>query len=281
MSLATQAKALRLLQQQQFEQVGGNAAIQTNVRIIAATNRDLRQMVAANRFRQDLYYRLSGFTVHLPPLRARLDDLPLLTDHLIHVHSQELNRPIRFITAEARAAIRRHGWPGNVRELRNAIRYAILQSSGEVITLNCLPEELRSSATPVLDPQATGSEAEVGPDIRCLVEQLLSENSHDIYRRVGQLSDKIVLDLVLQHTHGNQVQAAERLGISRATLRVKLRALYGELGEGEPAREDAAKGEVRRGEAGRGETVRGEFGRGASIGDDPDDEASARGELGD
>jgi len=235
MSLPTQAKALRLLQQQQFERVGGNTTIKTNVRIIAATNRDLRQMVAAGRFRQDLYYRLSGFTVHLPPLRARLDDLPLLTDHLIQVHSQELNRPIRFITAEARAAIRRHSWPGNVRELHNAIRYAILHSSGEVITLNCLPEELRSTPPAVTEFPQPVADSEAANDIRRAVEQLLAEDSHDIYRRVGQLADKIVLDIVLQHTHGNQVQAADRLGISRATLRAKLRAIHGDPGKGDPA----------------------------------------------
>ncbi|MFO0905554.1 MAG: sigma-54 dependent transcriptional regulator [Pirellulales bacterium] len=224
MSLSTQAKALRLLQQQQFERVGGNVTIQTDVRIIAATNRDLESMVAEGKFRQDLFYRLAGFTLRMPPLRERLDDVPLLTDYLLRTLSAELSRPIRGITDEARAALQRHQWPGNVRELYSAIRYAIVQSSGEIVTLDCLPEVVRSGG--VSDQPSTIGDAWSG--VRQIIQELLDCGSNDIYRQVGQLVDRALLELVLNHCQGNQLQAAERLGISRVTLRGKLRALRGE-----------------------------------------------------
>ena len=267
MSPSTQAKALRLLQQQQFERVGGNATIQTDVRIIAATNRDLEALVADGRFRQDLFYRLSGFTLRLPPLRERLDDVPLLTDYMVRCLSKELSRPIRRITEAARDALRRHSWPGNVRELHNAVRYAIVQSTGEVLTLECLPESVRgssaaaaeplqqqtgpsqastsstssaSSSSELLPPVAPGaasvavdetrvdSTSEPLPDVRRAALELLASGSTDVYRQVTQLVDRTLLNIVLQETGGNQLQAAERLGISRVTLRAKMRSLKGE-----------------------------------------------------
>lgn len=227
MSLSTQAKALRLLQQQQFERVGGNATIQTDVRIIAATNRDLEAMVVEGRFRQDLYYRLSGFTFRMPPLRERLEDVPLLTDYLLRHLSRELERPIRGITDEARTALQKHHWPGNVRELSNAIRYAIVQSSGEIVTLSCLPEHVRIAN--LESPSATGEDS--WAYVRKVVKHLLACGSNDVYRQVGQLIDRAVLETILQETNGNQLQAAERLGISRVTLRAKLRAIRGEAGD--------------------------------------------------
>ena len=224
MSPSTQAKALRLLQQQQFERVGGNVTIQTDVRIIAATNRDLETLVTEGKFRQDLYYRLAGFTLRMPPLRERLDDIPHLTDYLLRTLSRELERPIRGITDDARAALQRHQWPGNVRELYSAIRYAIVQSSGEIVTQECLPDVVRNGG--VADRITASADAWAG--VRQIVQEMLDCGSNDIYRQLGQIVDRVVLDLVLAQCQGNQLQAAERLGISRVTLRSKLKTLRGD-----------------------------------------------------
>lgn len=231
MSPATQAKALRLLQQQQFERVGGTSTIQTDVRIIAATNKDLWSMVAAGTFREDLFYRLSGFTISLPSLKERADDIPELVDYFVRVLSQDLGKPIRQVSAQARTFLLNHTWPGNVRELFSAIRYAVVRSTGEVITEDCLP--------PTCLPQNESGERslkmtdrQAARDVLQLVRELLATGSNDIYREVQHAIDAIVVEETLKATNGNQLLAAERLGISRMTLRAKTRALIG--GENRP-----------------------------------------------
>jgi two-component system nitrogen regulation response regulator GlnG len=224
MSLSTQAKMLRLLQEQRFERLGGNETIQTDVRVIAATNQDLEEAVAAGRFRQDLLYRLNGFTIHLPPLRERRDDLPLLVDHLIKVSNPGLDRQVRAVSPEARRLLEAYPWPGNVRELQSTIRYALVHATGEVLTAECLPESLRDwTASP--PPGETGIALVAGFDLAAHVNQLLHSGETDIYRKACEAADRVILEAILRHTRGNQVQASELLGISRTTLRAKLRAL--------------------------------------------------------
>lgn len=222
MTPATQAKALRLLQQQQFERVGGNVTISTDVRIIAATNHDLPAMVEEGRFRQDLYYRLSGFTIRLPPLRERMDDLPLLTEHFLRLYNRELGRNVRSLTDQAVALLERHPWPGNIREFQSAIKYAMLQTTGEVITPECLPQSCLGDDVTVAAPQEPADDT---PDLARFVRRLLAEARPDLYRQVTAAVDRVVLEEVLRHVAGHQQQAAEILGISRMTLRSKLRAL--------------------------------------------------------
>src|SRR5262245_9868906 len=137
---ATQAKILRLLQDQTFERVGGNETIHTDVRLIAATNRDLKAWSEKGKFRPDLYYRLSVFTIHLPPLRERGDDLPLLVRHYLRRFNRELGRDVREVAPEALEQLRRHPWPGNVRELQSVLKQALLQASGNVLLPAFLPE---------------------------------------------------------------------------------------------------------------------------------------------
>ena len=221
MTPATQAKALRLLQQQQFERVGGNQTITTDVRIIAATNQDLPSMVEQGRFRQDLYYRLSGFTIQLPPLRERPQDLPVLMEHFIRLYNRELDKQVRSITPEARDFLEHHSWPGNVREFQSAIKYAMVQTTSEVITADCLPQSCRSDAQP---PPAT-TDAATPSDLAQLVRLYLSEGRGDLYRQLMSSVDRVILEEVLRHVAGHQQQAAEILGISRMTLRSKLRSL--------------------------------------------------------
>ncbi len=224
MTPATQSKALRLLQQQQFERVGGNVTITTDVRIIAATNKNLPALVEQGKFRSDLYYRLSGFTVLVPPLRDRTEDIPLLTDHYVQLYNRELEKDVRSITPEVRLALDRHSWPGNVRELQSAMHYAIVHATGNVMTPDFLPKSCLSEAVAGTAP-ATASASDDGGRITKLVARLLAEGKTDIYHRVSTVVDRIVLEEVLNHVGGRQQKAAELLGISRMTLRSKLRAL--------------------------------------------------------
>jgi two-component system nitrogen regulation response regulator GlnG len=219
MSPATQAKVLRLLQQQQFERVGGNETVQADVRLIAATNKNLDEMVSSGRFRTDLLYRLNGFTIHLPPLAERTDDIPLLADHFRRVASQTMGKTVGAVASEVLDVLQSHDWPGNVRELQSAINYAVVHAVGEVITLDCIPPYLRNPPAATVEPDSAGS-----LDIRATTAELLRLGVPDIFRRVTQATERLVLEMVLNHVRGNQVQASDVLGISRTTLRAKLQA---------------------------------------------------------
>ena len=234
MTLATQAKALRLLQQQQFERVGGSETIQTNVRIIAATNKDLADMAGAGQFRQDLFYRLNGVTISLPPLRVRRTDIPLLVEHFIRRFNGELNKHVHTISPECETVLLSHTWPGNIRELQSAIRFAMLQTIGDVIELESLPRFGSSEAnhkTSVAASQRTveslgpGKSALESKSILDLVSQFAEDGDADVYRRIVAEVDRIVIPEALRLMDQNQQRAAELLGLSRMTLRAKMRAL--------------------------------------------------------
>src|SRR6476659_7707341 len=143
MTPLTQTKILRVLQGQQFERVGGNEPIEADVRVIAATNRDVERMVAEGAFRGDLYYRLNVFTIRLPALRERGDDLPLLAEHFVRRFGMELGKEVRGIAPEAIELLRSYPWPGNVRELQSVIKQALLQATGTVLLPEFLPAALR------------------------------------------------------------------------------------------------------------------------------------------
>jgi two-component system nitrogen regulation response regulator GlnG len=221
MSAGTQAKLLRVLQDQCFERVGGEETIRTDVRVLAATNRDLEQEVAARRFRSDLLFRLDVFSIHLPPLRDRRDDVPLLTDYFVRLLARGMGRSVRAISREARERLAQYDWPGNVRQLQSVLKYAIIRASGEVLTLDCLPDNLLH---PSSELQGPGAEAGL-PDVAARTAGLLQAGETDLYRRLTLEVDRTVVDVVLRHVKGNQVQASELLGISRTTLRAKLRAM--------------------------------------------------------
>ncbi|MDB5390708.1 MAG: Two-component system, NtrC family, nitrogen regulation response regulator GlnG [Planctomycetaceae bacterium] len=224
MSPATQAKALRLLQQQQFERVGGNQTVETDVRIITATNRDLTGLVEAGRYRRDLFYRLNGFTIHLPPLRERLEDIPLLAEHFIQLNNRDLKKNVRGLTADAMEILRRHNWPGNVREFQSAIKFAMVKTAGEILTLDCLPDSCRVGNPAEARPEAIATSV-ARLDVQALTQQLLATDEPDVYDKICHAVDRVVLEEVLKFVHHNQQKAAERLGISRMTLRSKLRGL--------------------------------------------------------
>ena len=239
MPLATQGKVLRLLQDQAFERVGGNETIQTDVRLIAATNRDLEDAAAQGKYRPELYYRLGVFTIHLPPLRERGDDLPMLVLHYVRRFNRELGRDVREVTPEAMDLLRNYPWPGNIRELQSVLKQALLRVNGPVVTAESLPAPLSAHAA---QPRAEGIapvSSSGGSPIESFLREWLQDCGEDRYQHVHRQLDHYLLPLVLQTTGGNQVRAAQLLGITRRTLRVKLR----ELGLSVTKTVEAAEGE--------------------------------------
>jgi two-component system nitrogen regulation response regulator GlnG len=222
MPLALQAKILRLLQDQTFERLGGNETIRTDVRLIASTHRDLRARAADEKFRPDLYYRLGVFTIHLPPLRDRLDDLPILVQHYLRRFSAELGREVREIAPEAMARLRAYSWPGNIRELQSVLRQALLRASGTALLPAFLPD-LSSGAPPVRP--STNALVEPAFDLDRFIRQRLPAATNDLSAETHREVDRLLMTLALEYTHGNHRDAARLLGISRQTMRVKLRAL--------------------------------------------------------
>jgi two-component system nitrogen regulation response regulator GlnG len=221
MPLALQAKILRMLQDQTFERLGGNETIRTDVRLIASTHRDLRVRAAEDKFRPDLYYRLGVFTIHLPPLRDRLEDLAILVQHYLRRFSAELGREVREIAPEAMARLRAYPWPGNIRELQSVLRQALLRASGTVLLPGFLPD---LSGIPAVRPSPPVI-AEPTFDVERFIRQRLAPATHDLSAETHREVDRLLMTLALEFTHGNHRDAARLLGISRQTMRVKLRAL--------------------------------------------------------
>jgi two-component system, NtrC family, nitrogen regulation response regulator GlnG len=216
-----QAKMLRLLQEQRFERLGGNETLQTNVRILAATNQDLDERVAKGRFRADLYYRLKVVTIAVPPLRERRDDIAELAHYFLFRFNRELDMDMRGLAPETLELLRAYSWPGNVRELQGAIKQAMINASGHVLLPEFLPDNLRGQPPPQPAPAPSGDL----PELQALIAGLLGRGEPNIYSQVLAAVERVLFSQVLQHTHGHQQQASERLGISRATLRHKLRLL--------------------------------------------------------
>jgi two-component system nitrogen regulation response regulator GlnG len=215
MSPLTQGKMLRLLQEKQFERLGGNETFRADVRVLAATNVNLDAAVAEGRFRKDLYYRLSGFTIHLPPLRDRGDDLPLLVRHYVRRFNRELGKDVEEVAPEAMERIRRYEWPGNVRELQSVLKQALLRAAGRVL----LPEFLPSLSVGSAGGRKSGREWEAFIDAR------LAAETEDLYAESLRRLERMLLTRVLRHTGGNQLRAAKLLGITRGSLRTKVREL--------------------------------------------------------
>jgi two-component system nitrogen regulation response regulator GlnG len=219
MTPLTQTKVLRVLQGQEFERVGGNEPIRADVRVVAATNRDLEKMVAEGTFRADLYYRLNVYTVRLPPLRDRGDDLTLLTEYFVRRYARELGKEARGVSPEAMELLRRYPWPGNVRELQSVVKQALLGTTGPVVLPEFLPASVRRAGN------GTGDAGFDYGGLTAYVEDQLAAGSTRLYADYQALTDRHLLALVLRHTGGNLSRAAATLGITRATLRSKLAAL--------------------------------------------------------
>ncbi len=212
----TQAKLLRALQDGSVRRVGETRTVHVDVRIIAATNKDVAEAVRAGGFREDLYYRLNVVAIHLPPLRERPEDIPVLAEHFLGPAAREAGRPARRMAPEALEALLAFPWPGNVRELENAIERAILFCQGEVVGREHLPPEVADHGAAIrvgLPPASL--------DLREVLGHVTREAERDLIRRA------------LAQTRGNRTEAAKLLGISRRALIYKLKACG--IGQGRPA----------------------------------------------
>lgn len=200
-SLAMQTKLLRVIQEHEIKRVGGTETTKIDVRIIAATNKNLEELVAEKKFREDLFYRLNVVSIHLPPLRERLDDIPFLADHFLRKYAAENEKPVSRISAEVLDLLLRYQWPGNVRELENVIERALTLSPHSLILPEDLPRRLRVEPSEI---SATSLPSQVS----------LTE------------LEKIYIKKVLEETGGNKKRAADILGIDRRTL-YRMAARYG------------------------------------------------------
>lgn len=224
MSPLLQSKVLRLLQEQQFERVGGTKTITTDARIISATNRNLEQMINENEFRLDLYHRINAVEIHLPPLRERGDDLALLTNFFIRRLKRKLNKNVEGISQEAIELLHQYQWPGNVRELQGVIRHAILMATGPVIVPENLREEVRRPSHSETGVASKNSKSEP-VTIESFVQSRINDASSEIYAETLEMMERKLITQILCETGGNQSQASEMLGITRGSLRNKIRSL--------------------------------------------------------
>ncbi|MBN1515859.1 sigma-54-dependent Fis family transcriptional regulator [Candidatus Sumerlaeota bacterium] len=234
MPLQTQTKMLRVLQEGTFERVGGSSTIHVDVRFVAATNQDLKTMITEGRFREDLFYRLNVLPVQLPPLRERLDDVPLLTEYFLGKMKEHSPSAANSISIEAMEHLLNYGWPGNVRELENVIKNAALTAAGDTIVsrdLMILDKEAEP-LTPTIEPRQTAFQTEspiasgepgaiedvLEPAFRALLERRRSDRD---YKPMDEI-ERVMLIKALQTTNGNQARAAKLLNINRVTLRKRM-----------------------------------------------------------
>jgi transcriptional regulator with PAS, ATPase and Fis domain len=213
MPIGLQAKLLRVLQAGGFERLGGSETIRTDVRIIAATNKNLEEMVKAGTFREDLYYRLNVVCIELPPLRERLEDLDDLTTYFIGRFNKKFSKNIKGITAVALDRLRNYSWPGNVRELANTIQKAVVFCSSEYLTPECCEK-----------PGAIGDRqcAPIEQAMQQLTTLIFTHDCQGHFQETIKLFEREMVRKAMELTAGNQVQSARMLGISRNTLRKKL-----------------------------------------------------------
>ena len=197
MSLATQAKILRVLQEREFERVGGAETIGIDVRVIAATNKDLAKAVTDGAFREDLYFRLNVFSIVVPPLRERKEDIPLLVDHFLSGANEQMTRAVTGISKETMDLLMMYHWPGNVRELENCVHRAVVMVDDDIITPKCLPMHIQSIAQ---KPKYT-----------------LPDTVESLDSTIADVEKQIIID-TLRDTGGVQSKAARLLGISERSL---------------------------------------------------------------
>jgi transcriptional regulator with PAS, ATPase and Fis domain len=194
MSQATQAKLLRVLQEREFERVGGAELIKVDVRVISATNRDLEEVMKKGEFREDLFYRLSVFPIKLPALRERREDIPLLAAHFLKKYSDQENKKVEGISSDALELLMAYNWPGNVRELENAIERAV-----------------------VLTNEAEIAAKELPPAVRSIGEKKIYESDNTLSSWIEKLEEDALRQALLEN-EGNISKTAKKLGIGRATI---------------------------------------------------------------
>jgi Nif-specific regulatory protein len=215
-----QVKLLRVLQESEFERVGGIKTIKVDVRLVTATNRDLAKEVAIGNFREDLYYRLNVVPVHLPPLRERRSDIPLLVEHFVQKFNERLKKSISAVDPDALDRLTSHHWPGNIRELENVLERTLLFAAGPRISAADLPPELQKEAAPAVAAAGPGS----GPITPSQAPAATGATSlKEIVRQETERVERELIVRALEETGGNVTRAARKLKISRKSLQNKMK----------------------------------------------------------
>lgn len=223
---STQVKLLRVLETRCFERVGGSGPIQTDVRLITATNRNLKDKVEEGSFREDLYYRLNVLNIHVPPLRERRDDIPMLLDHFLHAFAAENGKKIDSFSKEAKKVLRTYNWPGNVRELRNCVERMVVMARGNNLTVGDIPADIRGAAA----DSSSGKQQNHPEQAITDTEQDKEAEEEAVHLDVNTNERNLIIK-ALQQTNGNKTEAAQYLGVSRRTLHRKLKSY--EIGDNE------------------------------------------------
>ena len=222
MTPALQVKLLRALQTQEIERLGGTRTLKVDVRVIAATNQELSEMVKRGQFREDLYYRFRRIALHLPPLRERQEDIPLLVTHFLQLIQEEFGKSIRGISEDGMQLLQDYRWPGNIRELENCLRSAAALCRADVILPDDLPPEIRTGA--VADStNASQLFTAFKSVLQDTTKAAIAEGKQGLYEEVITLLDKALIELVSDEFSGNHSKTAELLGMSRTTLLKKIK----------------------------------------------------------
>ena len=220
LAVEMQVKLLRVLQESEFERVGGIRTLRVDVRVIAATNRDLVKEAAAGNFREELYYRLNVVPIQLPPLRERVADIPLLVSHFLTRFNERLRKSVSGLADEAMAALLRYPFPGNIRELENVIERTVLLAEGPVIEARDLPPNVAQLSSSPPPPPLRSQALPLGSSSRPLATSL-----KDIVRQETERVEREMIQRALSDTQGNVTQAAKQLGISRKSLQIKMKEM--------------------------------------------------------
>jgi two-component system nitrogen regulation response regulator GlnG len=226
--MEAQTRLLRVLQEGEYTTVGGRTPIKTNVRIIAATNRDLQQQIDQGLFREDLFYRLNVVPLRIPPLRERLEDIPDLVRHFLGLAGRE-GLPEKSIETGAIERLKRHNWPGNVRELENLVRRLAALYTQDTITADLVDAELAANSRPAFD-ESPEHDVDVAQSVERYLADYFAQFGEELpppglYQRILRQVEVPLVTAALAATRGNQIRAAELLGLNRNTLRKKIREL--------------------------------------------------------
>jgi DNA-binding NtrC family response regulator len=214
----TQAKLLRVIQEREFMRLGGTETIKVDVRILAASNIELSQLVREGRFREDLFHRLNVIALTLPPLRDRREDVPSLLDHFLHRFSEENGRPMRHFSPAALKLLVDYSWPGNIRELENVVERGVVLSTQEMMDVDLLPESVRTQGS------TGGSRLLLGDLLPAASEGSTEHPSASLFQIMEEIERRVIMDM-LERTVWNQTEAAERFQIPLSTLNQKIKRL--------------------------------------------------------